>query len=314
MKGKKDIHISVVIPVYGCSTALVELYLRLEKTLKETNRNYEIIMINDSSPDNAWETISDLCKRDKRICGINLSRNFGQHYAITAGLEYATGDWIVVMDCDLQDRPEEILKLYEKAKEGFDIVLGQRAHRKDKFIKRLFSKLFYWVFSYLTDTKLDSSIANFGIYSNKAISAVLSMKDNIRYFPTLILWVGYKKIAIKVDHDRRYEGKSTYSISRLFQLAFNNIIAFSDKPLRITIRLGFIMSFMSFIVGIIYLTRYISGAITVSGYTSLIISIWFLSGVIISILGLLGIYIGKVFDKVKDRPVFIIDKTINLND
>ena len=140
------------------------------------------------------------------------------------------------------------------------------------------------------------------------------MKDSIRYFPTLIQWVGFKKTAIDVDHDKRNQGESAYSMSKLIHLAFNNIIAFSDKPLRITIRLGFLISSLSFLFGILYFISYLSGNITVSGFTSLIISIWFLSGVIISILGLLGIYIGKVFDKVKDRPTFIINQKINLDD
>ena len=140
------------------------------------------------------------------------------------------------------------------------------------------------------------------------------MKDSIRYFPTLIQWVGFRNTAIDIEHDRRHAGKSSYSMAGLFRLAFNNIIAFSDKPLRLTIRLGFVISSLAFIAGISYLARYLSGAITVSGFTSLIISIWFLAGIVISILGLLGIYLGKVFDKVKDRPVFIIDKKINLDD
>lgn len=307
-------YLSIVIPLFKCSAAVPELAQRLEKTLPEISEDYEVIFINDGSPENDWEQVQKQAAVNPKIKGINLSRNFGQHYAITAGLKHASGEWIVVMDGDLQDQPEEIKKLHNKAKEGYDIVMGQRGQRKDGFIKRLFSKLFYRTFGYLTNTRQDASIANFGVYNKKAIDAVLSMKDNIRYFPTLIQWVGFKRTAIEVEHDKRFEGKSAYNMSRLFRLAFNNIIAFSDKPLRITIRVGFFISTLSFIFGIVYLVRYLIGDITVLGFTSLIISIWFLSGIIISILGLLGIYIGKVFDKVKDRPVFIIDQKINLDD
>ena len=308
------IYISVVIPLYKCSAAISELVQRLEIAILEITRDYEIIFVNDGSPENDWEIVTQFAKENPKIKGINLSRNFGQHYAISAGLEHASGKWIVLMDGDLQDQPEEIKKLYDKAMEGFDIVFGKRFHRKDPFVKRLFSKLFYRIFSYLTNTRLDASIANFGIYNSKAISAVLAMKDNIRYFPTLIQWVGYQKTSIEVEHSKRDQGGSAYSLSKLFRLAFNNIIAFSDKPLRITIRVGFLISLLSFFSGVIYFFLYLLGDITVSGFTSLIISIWFLSGVIILILGLLGIYIGKVFDKVKDRPTFIINQKLNLDD
>ena len=307
-------YLSVVIPLYKCSTALPELIKRLETSLPDISDEYEIIFVNDNSPENDWEIVKEKATANTKIKGINLSRNFGQHYAITAGLDYTKGEWVVVMDGDLQDQPEEIQKLYEKTNEGFNIVLGQRQKRKDRFFKRMFSKFFYNVFSYLTNTKQDASVANFGIYNRKAIDAILSMKDNIRYFPTLIQWVGFRKTSISVKHDRRFNGESSYTLSSLFRLAFNNIIAFSDKPLRITIRIGFTISALSFLFGVVYLVRYILGDITVLGFTSLIISIWFLSGIIISILGLLGIYLGKVFDKVKNRPVYIIDQKLNLDD
>ena len=307
-------YLAVVIPLYKCSAVIPELSKRLEKVLQEISEDHEIIFVNDGSPENDWEIVTRLAKENQKIKGINLSRNFGQHYAITAGLEHASGEWIVVMDGDLQDQPEEIKKMFDKAQKGYDIVMGKRSKRKDNFLKRLFSILFYRIFGYLTNTRQDANIANFGIYNQKAINAVLSMKDSIRYFPTLIQWVGFNRTSIEIEHDKRFEGKSAYNMSRLFHLAFNNIIAFSDKPLRITIRLGFIISAFSFVFGIVYLVRYLIGDITVLGFTSLIISIWFLSGIIISILGLLGIYIGKVFDKVKDRPVFIIDQKINLDD
>lgn len=307
-------HLSIVIPLYKCAAAIPELVRRLQASLPAISEDHEIILVNDGSPQNDWEIVKELASGNPTIKGINLSRNFGQHYAITAGLDHASGEWVVVMDGDLQDQPEEIIKLYAKAQEGFDIVMGRRANRKDGFFKRLFSKLFYGMFSYLTNTRQDASIANFGMYNRKAIDAVLSMKDSIRYFPTLIQWVGFRSTATDIEHDRRHAGKSSYSMGNLFRLAFNNIIAFSDKPLRLTIRLGFVISSLAFIAGIFYLVRYLSGAITVSGFTSLIISIWFLAGIVISILGLLGIYLGKVFDKVKERPIFIINEKINLND
>nr|NQU89954.1 glycosyltransferase family 2 protein [Bacteroidota bacterium] len=145
-------NISIVCPVYGCKTCLYELYLRLKETLETINQDFEIIMVNDASPDGAWDTIVEIAQKDKRVKGINFTRNFGQHYAITAGLNHCDGEWVVVMDCDLQDQPEEIIKLYNKAIEGYAIVFAKRSQRKDKWAKRMFSRFFYSILGYLTDT------------------------------------------------------------------------------------------------------------------------------------------------------------------
>src|ERR1035437_711617 len=210
-------HISIVTPVYGCRTCLVELYLRLTQSLEAINTDYEIIMVNDASPDGAWITIEEIAKKDKRVKGIDLSRNFGQHYAINAGLEKCSGEWVIVMDCDLQDQPEEIYKLYLKAQEGFDVVLAQRQMRQDSFLKVYLSKFFYKTLGYLTDTEQDSTIANFGIYHKKVIQTICSMGDSMRYFPTMVRWVGFKQTAIAIEHASRTEGKSSYNFSRLFK-------------------------------------------------------------------------------------------------
>jgi len=303
---------SIVIPVYKCSHSIVELSERLINTLSTITQDFEIIFVNDNSPENDWQIISTLAQKEKRIKGINLSRNFGQHYAITAGLQHIQGVWVIVMDGDLQDRPEEIPSLFSKTKEGYDIVYARRKIRQDSFLKKYSSKLFYKLFGYLTDSKQDPSIANFGIYNKKVTQSILSMKDHVRYFPTMVQWVGFSSTKINVKHNSRNEGESAYSWSALINLAVNNIIAFSDKPLRITIRVGFLMSFFSFLIGIYYLYKFISGDILVIGYTSLVISIWFLSGLIILILGIIGVYLGKTFDRVKDRPTFIISEKINI--
>lgn len=311
MDEKSSIHISVVIPVYGCSSSLRELYLRLVKTLETLTKDFEIIMVNDVSPDDDWDVIIDLCAKDKRVKGINLSRNFGQHYAITAGLDYARGEWVVVMDCDLQDQPEEIAKLYEKANDGYDIVFGRRYIRKDHFFKKTFSKVFYFLFSYLTDTKQDYTIANFGIFNKIVIQAILKMGDYFRVFPILIQWVGFKKTYIDVEHNYRIEGRSGYSIRKLTRLAFDMIVSFSEKPLRLGLKCGILLSCLSFLLGIYYLILFFSGKIGVPGYTSLIISIAFSTGIIITFLGLVGLYIGKISIQVKNRPKFIVKQKIN---
>ena len=307
-------HISVVTPVYGCNTCLNELYFRLRETLEQINPEFEIILVNDASPDSAWETILELANKDKRIKGINLSRNFGQHCAITAGLQKCLGEWVVVIDCDLQDQPEEILSLYNKTKEGFDVVLGKRNNRQDGYLKKAFSQIFDKTLSYLTDSTHDFSIANFGIYKKKVIQATLSMNDSIRYFPTMIKWVGFKSVAIEVRHSERLNGETSYSFKKRLKLAVDIILSFSDKPLRLTVKFGLLISFSSLIYAFYNLYRYLVGQVIVSGWTSLIVSIWFLFGIIIFVLGTIGLYVGKTFEKVKQRPIYIVTEKVNLDE
>jgi dolichol-phosphate mannosyltransferase len=307
----KTIHISVISPVYRAEKIVPELVRQLHENLLKITGNYEIILVNDASPDESWTAITKECEKDIRVKGINLSRNFGQHYAITAGLSYTQGEWVVVMDCDLQDRPDEIPNLYKKAQEGWESVFAQRIERNDSFFKKSFSKLFYAIFSYLTDTKQDPTVANFGIYHRNVIDAILLMKDQIRFFPTMVQWVGFRKYYLPVQHAKRYEGKTTYNVKSLYRLALNNIIAFSDKPLRLMVKIGFYISIISFLLSMVYLILYLKGTFEVIGFTTLILSIWFLAGIVISILGILGLYIGKIFEKVKQRPIFIIKDIVN---
>ena len=307
-----SILISIVSPVYNSERIINELLIQVKQSVLMITEEFEIILINDASTDGSWEEIKKESSKDRHVKGINLSRNFGQHYAITAGLQHASGSWIVVMDSDLQDRPEEIPKLYEKAMEGYDSVFAQRTNRRDTWMKRKLSKIFYIIFGYLTDTKQDPSVANFGIYHRRVINAILSMKDQIKYFPAMIQWVGFRKFYLPVKHNYRYAGNSNYDLKVLTRMAVENIISFSDKPLRLTIKFGFVISFLSFITNIIYFYMYFLGEIKVLGFTSIILSIWFLSGIIILILGILGLYIGKMFEKIKERPLYIICEKSNL--
>lgn len=307
------VNISVVVPLYKCADHLIELSQRLLKVLDSLSVLYEVIYVNDGSPQQDWQIVQELSVQYKCIKGVNLSRNFGQHYAITAGLENASGEWTVVMDGDLQDQPEEIAVLYHKALEGYDIVMGMRTQRQDKLLKKMSSATFYRVFSYLTETEQDERVANFGIYHSRVIHAILKMKDAVKYFPTMVQWVGFRQTKISINHAKRVAGGSSYTFKTLLKLAFNNIIAFSDKPLRLTVSFGFLLTALSLVFAVIVLVRYLMGEIVVSGYASLIFSIWFLSGLIIAILGIIGIYIGKVFDRVKDRPVYIIAEKINFD-
>lgn len=304
--------ISIVSPVYRAENIVDELVTRLVRHVSSITTNFEIILVEDGSPDKSWSRIAACAAKDPRIKGIRLSRNFGQHYAITAGIDHATGQWIVVMDCDLQDNPDEIINLYNKAiHEQLDIVLAQRHQRQDGWIKKTGSKLFYAVFSYLTGVKQDGSVANFGIYHRKVIDVVKEMREPMRAFPAMINWVGFRKGKLLVQHQARFEGESTYNWHRLINLALDITLAYSDKPLKLTVKTGFVISAGALLYAIVMLVAYLMGKITVTGYASLIISIWLLSGLIIFILGIVGLYLGKIFESVKNRPIYIIDEKIN---
>jgi glycosyltransferase involved in cell wall biosynthesis len=272
--------------------------------------DFEIILVEDASPDQSWSVIERIAAHNPRIRGIKLSRNFGQHYAITAGLDAAKGDWVVVMDCDLQDRPEEIPALWTKAQEGFDVVLARRAFRQDGFFKRFSSKLFYRTLAWLTGSHQDETIANFGIYSRKVVREIVGMRESIRYFPTMVRWVGFRQTTLDVLHAANRERVSSYSFNKLFNLGLDIMLAFSDKPIRLTVKLGLLIALTGFLFAVYTLIRYLQGEIIVAGYASLIISLWVLSGFILITLGMVGLYVGKTFEGVKNRPIYIIEKEV----
>jgi glycosyltransferase involved in cell wall biosynthesis len=304
-------HFSIISPVYRADKILDKLVEEIQFAMNQLNQTYEIILVDDRSPDNSWEVMKSLAAKFPEVKSIRLSRNFGQHPAIMAGLFHAKGEWIVVMDCDLQDQPIEIIKMYQKALEGYDVVLARREKRQDGFFKKLSSKIFYYIFNYLSGIDANSEVANFGIYNKKVISAINKINDQIKFFPLFIKWVGFKSTSIIVEHSKREAGKSSYSFRKLLSLAFDTIVSFSDKPLRIFTMLGLSMSIITFIFGCYYIIGALTGKITEPGFSSLIISLWFLSGIIISTIGIVGIYLGKTFNQVKNRPVYIVDEKIN---
>lgn len=302
---------SVVSPVYWAEGTVAELVQRLVAALELISPQFEIILVDDRSPDASWNRIQEQTTRDPRVRGLRLSRNFGQHRAITAGLDQCRGEWIIVMDCDLQDRPEEIPALFAEAQRGYDLVLARRSHRQDSWSKKQLSRLFYRILSYLADTPQDPAVANFGIYHRKVIAAVLAMRESIRYFPTMVRWVGFRTGYLDVTHAERAVGRSSYGLSQRLHLALDILLANSDKPLRLTVKAGLVLSSGAFLFVPITLIRYWVGQISQPGYTSLIISIWFFSGLLLSVLGMVGLYIGKTFEQVKQRPLYIVDAGIN---
>jgi len=308
----KKIHISVVSPVYNAEKLVDALVQRIAESVSKITSDFEIVLVDDFSPDNSWTKIKENCAKHSFVKGIKLSKNFGQQHALAAGMENAKGEWVVIMDCDLQDRPEEISSLYNKANEGFDIVLASRVQRRDDIVKKMLSKYFYAVLGYLTGTKQDDTVANFAILNKKVVEAIKSMGDYHRYFPTMVKWVGFRLTTLKIQHADREDGKkSSYSYKKRLDLAVNTILSFSDKPLRLAVKLGLTISFITALYSIYAVILFFEGKVGVTGWTSLFISIWFFSGLIISVLGMVGLYLGKTFETVKHRPIYIIEEKLN---
>ena len=305
--------LSVVVPVYGCRQALPELHRRLTDTLSGITDEYEIILVNDNCPQNSWEVIEELCASDPRVVGIELSRNFGQMKAIQAGLDVSKGDWVVVMDCDLQDRPEEIARLYEKAMEGYDVVFARRAHRSDGWFKVFLSNLFYKVYRYATGVEYDGAISNFIIVKRVVVDSICSMREEHRDYSTYIFWLGYKRAIIDVEHDARYEGKSSYSFGKRIGLALEILTSQSDKILKFFVKLGMVMSFISFIAIIILVIKYFLDDVPM-GWTSTIAAIALVGGIIIMVIGVVGLYVGNTFMQSKERPLYFVRQILNQKD
>ena len=305
--------ISVVIPVYGCRAALEELHRRLCENLEKICLDFEIILVDDNCPQNSWEEIEKICAVDKRVVGLHMSRNFGQIRAITAGLDKCRGDWVVVMDCDLQDRPESIPELYKKAQEGYDVVFARREGRKDSIITKFLSKSFYKVYDYFTDGNFDSSICNFSISKRKVIDAYCMMREHNRAYTMFIRWLGFKQTAIDMSADERYEGKSSYNFKRKIKMAFEIITSQSNKPLLFSIKAGFVIALLALIYIIYLIARYLLIGDIVVGWTTIVASIYLMGGILLSAIGIVGIYVGNIFDEAKNRPLYVIDESRNLD-
>lgn len=303
--------LSVVTPVYGCKACLAGLSRRLFTAGEELGVRMEIVLVNDASPDGAWAAIKALAEADPRIVGVNLFRNYGQHFAITAGLEHASGDWVAVMDCDLQDVPEELPKLYRKAvDEGYDAVFGRRAVRADSGRKKLASRLFHSTMKLLSGVKSDPAVANYSVISRAVVDAVLSLGERHRSYGLLVNVVGPKTAFVNIDHGPRQEGRSGYGLAKQIRLALDVIVSHTTRPLLFSAVLGFILAGISFLAIVSLVTRYLVFGFGVAGWASTMVSVWFVGGMILGTLGVIGLYLGKVFEQVKGRPLYIVSEVI----
>ena len=301
------IYFTVVSPVFNAQDCLDELYRRIHAAVRTITEDFEIILVDDASRDDSWRVIQDLAKKDPRVRGIHFARNFGQHHAVTAGLEAARGEWIIVLDCDLQDRPEEIPRLYAKARdEGHLCVMGRRVHRQGGALRRLQSRAFYRLFSYLTDIPYDGSVSNYSIARRQVVDDVLRMRESVKYYPGFLFWLGYPSGFVDVQHDARFSGSTSYTFGKLWRHSQSIIFAHSTRPLELCVALGLLVAMLSVIVGTGYLVWAALYGSAVSGWASLIISLYFSTGAIIFTIGGVGLYVGRIFTEVKGRPAYVV--------
>lgn len=300
--------LSVVVPIYGCGPCLHELHRRTAATLDGMGVSYEMVLVDDCAEDGAWPAMQDIAAGDPRVRGVRLSRNFGQHAAITAGLAQARGDRVVVMDCDLQDPPEEIPKLYAAALEGHDIVLGRRASSRHNRGRRAGSRLYFRVMSAFTGLPFDGSFGTFSIISRKVVTAFLQFQDQDRHYLFILHWLGFRHTAVDYDHHERPVGKSSYSLIRLFQHALDGVFFQTTVALRMIVAAGFVMAALGALFAAYLVFSRITGS-AYPGWTSLAVFTLTIGGFTIISTGVTGIYVGKVFDQVKGRPLFVVDRT-----
>ncbi len=304
-------HISVVVPIYRCEQTIEELYLRLRASLEPISSDFEIIFVNDASPANDWALIQKLAKQDPRVKGLNFARNFGQHYAVTAGLHHSSGDWVVVMDGDLEDDPAEIPKLYAKAQEGFEIVYADyRASSKSGLIT-LFSWAYHKIFNFLANNVEAKGNARFVILKRIVVDSFNQLEDRKRHFGPLLHTLGFRDFKLALNVSKRSE-HSTYTIAKKFNLAITSIISHSVVLLRLGIFLGFSFALIAFIYSLYVVARKIIGLPVELGWSSIMVSIYFVGGLTMIIIGILGMYIESIIYEVKRVPLYIIRDKLNL--
>jgi glycosyltransferase involved in cell wall biosynthesis len=306
--------LSVVTPAYRCSDCIPELHRRLSDVLQSITTDYEIIFVDDRSPENDWDVISELAAHDTHVKGIQLSRNYGQHFALTAGLDHATGDWVVVMDCDLQDRPEAIPELLARAQEGFDIVFARRTSRTDPWTKTLPGDLYGFLLTWLSGVKIDRAIANFSVSSQAAIAALRQYRERNRSFGMIMNHIGFRKTTIDVPHDSRFAGSTAYTFRSLVRFALQNILGNTTKPLVLSVTFGACLATVSILYGFYVLVQYaVLRVITVPGWASVAVLLSLFFGILFMQLGVIGLYLGGTFEETKRRPLYHVSAMRNIS-
>jgi len=312
---RKHRSVSIVIPVYNEVESIPILFDHLKKALAGLPFNFEILFVDDGSTDGTYLAINDLRQRDRRVKAISFSRNFGHQAALTAGLQYATGDAVVTMDGDLQHPPSLIPLLVEKWREGFEIVYTTRESTADEsFLKKITSRLFYRIMNAFSDTEIQTYAADFRLLDRSVVNNLNKLEERDRFLRGLIGWMGYSSIGIPYTADARVAGTSKYTTKKMFKFALDGILSFSAAPLHLVTYLGLLVSFFSFLYGLYSLYAYFFTTRTIPGWTSLLVTVLFLGGVQLICIGILGEYLIRIYNEAKGRPLYIVRTSFGFED
>ncbi len=307
---------SIVVPLYNEEEVVLESYKRLKAVMDSLSEPYELIFVNDGSRDRTAFIVKEICSRDKNVKLINFARNFGHQIAITAGMDYASGEAIVVIDGDLQDPPEVIPKMIEKWREGYDVVYGKRAERKgETFFKKFTAKMFYRFLRRMTDVDIPLDTGDFRLIDRKVCDALKLVNERNRFVRGLISWLGFRQTGVEFVREKRFAGVTKYPLKKMLKLAFDGIASFSYKPLKLSSYTGVALSGLSFIyLLVVVVERIFFKESTQPGWASIIAVNLFFNGIILLMLGIIGEYIGRIYDEAKGRPLYIINDTENFDD
>ncbi|MGN4426591.1 glycosyltransferase family 2 protein [Bacillus cereus group sp. MYBK30-1] len=306
--------ISVVVPMYFEEEVAQECYNRLKSVMLQNNINYEFVFVNDGSTDRTMEILSEIAVNDHRTKIVNFSRNFGHQTAVTAGIDCAKGDAIVIIDADLQDPPEVIPELIAKWEEGYEVVYAKRKQRKgETWFKLLTAKYFYKFLNYMSDIDIPKDTGDFRIIDRKVADVFNKMTERNRFIRGMMSWVGFRQTYVEYERDERFAGETKYPLKKMIKFASDGIIAFSTKPLRIVMSLGLLSVLISIIVLLYTITVKIIGTGTQTGWASIMVAITFFSGIQLLGLGIVGQYIARIYDESKNRPIYIVKETINID-
>ncbi|WWB83974.1 glycosyltransferase family 2 protein [Priestia aryabhattai] len=304
---------SIVVPVYNEEEVIHETYGRLTEVMRSTKEAYELLFVNDGSRDRTAEIIKEYSEQDPAVVLLDFARNFGHQIAITAGMDYARGEAVVVIDADLQDPPELILEMIEKWKQGFDVVYAKRTKRKgETYFKKQTAAMFYRFLRAMTDIDIPLDTGDFRLLDRKVCNQMNSIQEKNRFVRGLVSWVGFKQIAVEYERDERLAGESKYPLKKMLKLSMDGITSFSYKPLKLASYAGVTLSGIGFIYLFVVLYLKLFTDSTITGWSSLIVIQLFFSGIILIILGMIGEYIGRIYDETKNRPLYIVREKYQL--
>ena len=306
---------SFVIPVFNEEETLPELFKELIELLDRLDGEAEVILIDDGSLDRSAALMLEMHHHDPRFKVIRFSRNFGHQIAVTAGLDYARGQALIVMDADLQDPPQVVPEMIKKWREGYEIVYGRRDSREGEGIfKKATAALFYRIMGAFVDFEIPADSGDFRLVDRKAAAVFRSLREKNRFVRGLFSWVGFKQCEVRYARRRRFAGKTHYPFRKMLRLAANAIVGFSDKPLRFALGIGFLFSAISLLYGVAAIILKVGGFYVVQGWSSLAAIICFLGGVQLMVLGIIGEYIGRIYEETKRRPLYVVDRVYGLVD